>query len=51
MPKEKMTKQGTISYLSSWVENLEDRISQDDPRKRLYEEQILFLNKAIELIK
>lgn len=45
---ETITKQGCIAYLNSWSENLKDRIEQGDPRKRLYEEQIIFLNKAIE---
>lgn len=45
---EKITKQGCIVYLSSWKEGLVDRIKQGDPRKPLYEEQIVFLTKAIE---
>ena len=48
---EKITKQGCISYLSSWSETLKDRIEQGDPRKMLYEEQIIFLNKAVEELK
>jgi hypothetical protein len=45
---ESITKDGCISYLKSWKETLEDRIAQGDPRKLLYEEQILFLGKAID---
>lgn len=48
---EKITKQGCISYLNSWSETLKDRISQGDPRKILYEEQIVFLDKAIKELK
>lgn len=44
---ESISKQECISYLSSWKETLKDRIKQGDPRKRLYEEQIIFLNKAV----
>lgn len=45
---EKITKQGCISYLSSWREGLSDRIEQGDPRQNLYKEQIVFLERTIE---
>lgn len=65
MPKKTKKKQNTMSghnpekissvecldYLSSWVETLQDRINQGDPRDLLYEEQIVFLNKAVEIIR
>jgi len=47
---ESVSKQEGISYLKSWVETLHDRIKQGDPRKRLYEEQIMFLNTAIKAL-
>lgn len=43
------TEQGTISYLSSWIEDMEDRIQDGDPRAMLYEERIMFLKKAKEM--
>lgn len=49
-PKEIITKDGCVDYLKSWIENLQDHINQGDPKSRLYEEQILFLNKAVEEI-
>lgn len=45
---EKISNTECLMYLSSWVETLQDRINQGDPRDLLYEEQIAFLNKAIE---
>jgi len=44
---KEITKVECIGYLKSWSETLKDRIEQGDPRKRLYEEQIIFLDKAI----
>lgn len=43
------TEQGTIAYLSSWIEDMEDRIRSKDPRAQLYEERIVFLIKAKEM--
>ena len=48
MQKEIITKNGCIGYLKSWIENLHDCIGQGDPKSKLYEEQILFLKKAVE---
>lgn len=45
---EEITRAECISYLKSWIENLEDLIEQGDPRKQLFEEQIVFLNKTID---
>ncbi|QUH21960.1 hypothetical protein [Alkaliphilus sp. B6464] len=44
-----VTGQGTVSYLKSHVESLQDRIDQGDVRAKLYEEQVMVFNKAIEM--
>ena len=48
---ETITKQGCISYINSYIETMQDRIAQGDPRKPLYEERFLFFTKAIEFLK
>jgi len=48
---ETITKQGCISYINSYIEIMQDRIAQGDPRKPLYEERFLFFTKAIEFLK
>ena len=44
-----VTEYGTIAYLKSHVETLQDRIGQGDPRAKLYEEQIAFFKNAIDM--
>jgi hypothetical protein len=36
---------GALEYLSCHIESLQDRIAKDDPRKPLYDEQIMFFGK------
>lgn len=46
-----ITKQGAIDYLSSYIEDIHGKIEENHPQKRLYEEQVLFFSKALELLK
>lgn len=47
--KEEITTRGVIEYLSSFVEDMQDKIAKGDKNNLLYEERILFINKAIEI--
>lgn len=40
---------GAIDYLTSFIEDMEEKISNGDKNKMLYEERILFINKAVEI--
>lgn len=46
---EEITTSGVIEYLSSFVEDMQDKIAKGDKNNLLYEERILFINKAIEI--
>jgi shikimate kinase len=46
---DKISEQGALEYLSCHIESLHDRIAKGDPRKPLYEEQIMFFSKIKEM--
>ena len=51
MSIDTITIQGAVEYLKSYVEEMQDRIEQGDPKALLYEERIAFISVAISALK
>lgn len=43
--------EGTINYVGSFIEQLQDRVCNGEPHKQFYEEQILFFTQALTYLK
>lgn len=46
-----VTKEGAVDYLSSFIEDMESKIKESHSKSMLYEERVLFLSKALEMLK
>lgn len=45
---DEITREGCVIYFKNWCEVLNESIGASNPLSRLYEEQVIFLNKTIE---